>query len=309
MPVRRVYTVGETLMDIVFKDNVPVAAKAGGSMLNASVSLGRLGVQVSFVSESGNDQVGEIVNDFLNLNNVDTSHVYRFTDGKSALALAFLDQDQKASYSFYKSYPAERLRIDIPPIEKDDILMFGSYFGIAPEIRSFLTGFIAKARESGAFIIYDPNFRNAHLQHLQDLMPYLLENFSFADIIKGSDEDFQNIFQTVSAEETFDKLNDSAKILIYSRGSDGVDFISRNSNFHVKANILKPLSTIGAGDNFNAGIAFGLIKLNISRTNLQQQTKENFEKIVRYGVDFASEVCLSYENYISESFARKYSEN
>ena len=34
-----IYTIGETVLDIIFKNEQPVAAKPGGSMLNTSVSL------------------------------------------------------------------------------------------------------------------------------------------------------------------------------------------------------------------------------------------------------------------------------
>ena len=40
---RNIYTIGETLFDIIFKNGQPQAGKAGGAMLNSSVSLGRIG--------------------------------------------------------------------------------------------------------------------------------------------------------------------------------------------------------------------------------------------------------------------------
>ncbi|NJK94529.1 MAG: hypothetical protein HC905_06020 [Bacteroidales bacterium] len=133
--MRRIYTLGETVLDIIFRDNLPVAANPGGSMLNASVTLGRLGAPVYFISEFGNDQVGNMSNKFLCSNGVNTDFCHRYDNGKSAIALAFLDEHQNASYSFYKLYPEKRLNIDIPLITKDDMLMFGSYYGISAEIR------------------------------------------------------------------------------------------------------------------------------------------------------------------------------
>ena len=41
--MRKIYTIGETVLDIIFKNGQPVASKAGGSMLNTAVSLGRRG--------------------------------------------------------------------------------------------------------------------------------------------------------------------------------------------------------------------------------------------------------------------------
>ena len=66
------------------------------------------------------------------------------------------------------------------------------------------------------------------------------------------------------------------------------------------------VSTIGAGDNFNAGIIYGLLKYNIGYHDLSTMSKETWEKIIRCGMDLASEVCQSYDNYISKEFATSY---
>ena len=42
--MRKVIGIGETVLDIIFRDNHPVDAVPGGSAYNALVSLGRVGV-------------------------------------------------------------------------------------------------------------------------------------------------------------------------------------------------------------------------------------------------------------------------
>lgn len=89
--MRKIYTIGETVLDILFRGNQPFTAKAGGACLNTSVSLGRLNLPVYFISEYGLDEVGNFIDNYLRENNVNTDNVYRYYDGKSALALAFLN--------------------------------------------------------------------------------------------------------------------------------------------------------------------------------------------------------------------------
>ena len=91
--MRKVYGIGETVLDIIFKGGQPQAAKAGGSVLNSVVSMGRMSLPVSFISEYGVDDVGELIDSFLNENGVNTSSVHRFEDGSTSLALAFLDEN------------------------------------------------------------------------------------------------------------------------------------------------------------------------------------------------------------------------
>ena len=59
--MRKVIGIGETVLDIIFKDGKPVGAVPGGSVFNGVISLGRSGVNASFISETGNDRVGESI--------------------------------------------------------------------------------------------------------------------------------------------------------------------------------------------------------------------------------------------------------
>ena len=122
--MRNVYAIGETVLDILIKGNQPFTAKAGGACLNTAVSLGRLGIPVKFIGEYGLDEVGNFIDRFLKENNVSTDYVYRYYDGKSALALAFLNEHNDASYDFYKIYPKKRLNIHFPELNQDDIVLF-----------------------------------------------------------------------------------------------------------------------------------------------------------------------------------------
>ena len=56
--MRRVIGIGETVLDIIFKDDQPIGAVPGGSVFNSLISLGRSGVHAAFISETGNDRVG-----------------------------------------------------------------------------------------------------------------------------------------------------------------------------------------------------------------------------------------------------------
>ena len=62
--MRKVYGFGETVLDIIFKEGQPVAAKPGGSVLNAFVSLGRLGWNPRFISEYASDDAGDLIDSF-----------------------------------------------------------------------------------------------------------------------------------------------------------------------------------------------------------------------------------------------------
>lgn len=305
--MRKVIGIGETILDIIFKNNQPHTAVPGGSVFNGLVSLGRLGVPVSFISEVGNDHVGDIIRQFMEENHISTEFVDRFPDGKSPISLAFLDDDKNANYIFYKDYPAQRLEVPLPKIEKDDIFVFGSYYSLNPVLRTRMVEFLQYAQERKAIIYYDPNFRKAHAHEAIRLMPTVLENLEFADIVRGSDEDFQNLYGKSDAQEVYkEHIQFYCDRFLTTHGANGVNLHTRNFTRHFDSPQIQPLSTIGAGDNFNAGIIYGLLKYDVRHADLPSLDQDTWGKIIRCGMDLASEVCQSYDNYISKEFAAKY---
>jgi len=304
--MRKIYGIGETVLDIIFKNNQPQMATAGGSMLNSTVSLGRIGLPVYFISEYASDNIGKLIDTFLSENGVATNYVDHYKEGKTKLALAFLNELNDASYTFYQDYPENRLTIDFPMIMKDDIILYGSIYSITPEIRKKLIDLITRAKDNGALVIYDPNFRPTHSADLETLKPMIIENMKAAKLIRGSDEDFKNIWGANNPDEAWAVVNKYCNCLVYTANSLGVYVrtFGYSGNFDVKA--ITPVSTIGAGDNFNAGMMAAIYLNKISADQLDTMGEKEWSKVISMGVDFATNVCMSYENYISLEFAEKF---
>ena len=176
--MRKVIGIGETILDIIFRGDQPSAAVPGGSVFNGIVSLGRMGANVGFISETGNDRVGNIILQFMRDNNIPTDHVNVFPDGKSPVSLAFLNEQSDAEYIFYKDYPKQRLDVLFPKLEEDDIVMIGSYYALNPVLREKILELLDQAREKKAIIYYDPNFRSSHKNEAMKLAPTIIENWN-----------------------------------------------------------------------------------------------------------------------------------
>lgn len=305
--MQKVIGIGETIFDIVFKDNRPSEGIPGGSVFNAMVSLGRLNVLAHFISEVGNDHVGKTIIGFMHENNLPTQSVDVFPDGQTAISLAFLNSNSDAEYMFYTKYPENRLSVVWPRMDPDDIFLIGSFHAIDPLIRDKVTEFLDLAKERKAIIYYDPNFRKTHSGKAIQMMPALLENFEYADIIRGSKEDFMYMFGETDPEKIYrNRISFYCPVFIYTSGADGIDLFTPEGRRHYDAAKIEPVSTIGAGDNFNAGVIYGMISGGITRDDLKSLTFDKWDKIIAYGTDFAREVCLSYDNYIGREFAKKY---
>ncbi|MBO5720663.1 MAG: carbohydrate kinase [Bacteroidales bacterium] len=298
--MQKVIGIGETIYDIVFKNGVPTKGVPGGSVFNAMITLGRLGVQPYFISEVGNDAVGKSIMEFMKENGLDTKSVDMFSDGQTALSLAFLNENNDAQYTFYTNYPDTRLNVVWPRIDPDDLFLLGSFYALNPDIRPKIVEFLEYARERESIIYYDPNFRKSHAEKAIQMMPSLLENFEYADIVRGSSEDFFYLFKESDAEKIYrNRISFYCPIFIYTAAADGVELFTPQGHRHYESKKITPVSTIGAGDNFNAGVIYGIIKEGVKRNDLKTLPLESWDKIIAYALDFSARVCMSYDNYIS----------
>jgi len=308
--MRKVIGIGEIILDIIFKKDQPYVAVPGGSVFNTMVSLSRLGIPVSFIGEVGNDRVGNMITQFMQANQMTTQHIDFFSDRKTPVSLAFLNETKNAEYVFYTSQPASLSNISLPVINQDDIVIFGSFYALNPAFRPRIVELLEYARSQKAIIYYDPNFRKAHIHDAIRVHPSIIENFEFANIVRASDEDFLNIYGKTDIKQVYKKeVQFYCKQLILTYGSEGVSLYTEPFQADYAARRIEPVSTIGAGDNFNAGIIYGLLKHEINYKNLASIDKAVWDKIIHYGIDFATEVCLSYSNHLSTEFALAYIAN
>ena len=303
--MKKIYSIGETVYDIIFKNWQPVIARPGGAMLNTSVSLGRLGLPVSFISEIGNDHTGDQIISFLKENNVAVSYIDRYSDGKTAMALAFLDEKENADYSFYKLYPEERLKTDLPAPDQSDIVLFGSFYSITPNVRVPLIKFLNSAKQNKAMILYDPNFRHPHLSDLPQVIDLIHENIGISSVVRGSDEDFELIYGFSNADQAFQKLfSYGCGFLVYTRGDKSVEFRSEKFIFSFEVPEIRPLSSIGAGDSFNAGLMSYFFTEGINAEGLILMNEAQWKEAIKKAISFGSHVCQHLDNYISWDFAK-----
>lgn len=305
MKMRRVFTIGESIYDIIFKNEQPTGAKPGGAMLNTSISLGRLNIPVHFLSQFSEDVIGNLFEDFLKKNNVKTDYVVRYNNGKSPISLAFLDNNNNADYTFYKIYPNDINDHKVPDFTENDIVLFGSFYSLWSNKRENLLRLINKAKDKGAFVIYDPNFRKSYFSEFDNYKKIIQENIYYADLVRGSNDDFSLIFDEQEPDKVYEIVQKyGCKNLVFTANARGV-FLYTNSiikNYSVPK--IDVISTIGAGDSFNAGLIYSLIKNDISLKNLENCTRTEWDEIIQTAIYFGSHVCTRYDNYIAEPFAK-----
>ncbi len=303
---RKVIGTGETILDIVFRGEQPVAAVPGGSAYNSVISMSRAGLPVWFVGETGDDRVGRQIIKFLQDNGVHTEHMFVRPGSRSSVSLAYLDEKNDADYLFFKQLPRPFGQNVSPAIDTDDIVVFGSYYAINAATRDQMLTLLNKARNRNAILYYDLNFRSSHRHELDKLMPAIRENFRLSDVVRGSSEDCRIMFGTNNINRIYqEQIAPFCPSFIYTDGNRPTVVCTPAGTYEIPVRPVESVSTVGAGDNFNAGFIYGLFRENITQDTLGMLSEKQWNILVNYGQCFAANVCASLNNSIDEPLGNR----
>jgi fructokinase len=151
--------------------------------------------------------------------------------------------------------------------------------------------------------MYDLNYRFPHKNDVMKVAPHILENLEYADIVRGSEEDFMCLYELNDVEKIYkDKISFYCKNFVYTAGAKDVRLLTGNFSKAYAVPLLDPVSTVGAGDNFNAGIVYGLMKLDIKHDDLPSLSEDQWNQLIEYGMKFSAEVCMSTDNSVPKNF-------
>lgn len=304
---RLIVAMGETVFDILFQNEQPVAGVPGGSSFNSIISVGRVGLPACFVGYAGGDRIGKRVVDFLAENHVDTSCFEIRPTEKSALSLAFLDENGDAHYTFYKEPPCTSDNCTLPIMKADDVLLYGSYYAVCKGMRGQVKQVLDDAEAAGSIIYYDLNFRSSHAHELDVLLPTIHSNMRQSTIVRGSADDFDVMYGSRDARVIYNEhVRAYCPLFICTAGAGKVVVCTPEGCHEFQAPMVENVvSTVGAGDNFNAGFTSALMWKGVRRDDLYHLTIDQWKEIVNIACRFAGEACQSTDNYISTAFAQQ----
>ena len=302
---RTITGIGETVLDIVIKEGQALAAVPGGSVFNALVSLGRTavrdipGVTVEMISRLGDDAVAGIISAFMRENGISDAAMAHFS-GQTPLSLAVLDHNNNATYEFFRDSGSLPFPVPEAEVNKDDLVLFGSVFAIDPGTAPQTRDFIRRARKAGAIVYYDINFRKNHPAKPEEIDV----NISLSDIVRGSSEDIASLYGTGDAAAVYaERIAPFCPNFICTRGAEDATVFSPGvcCSFPV-AGTEKVVSTIGAGDNFNAGVLYALARDGFTKEAVHRLSAADWAGIIPTAMRFSANVCGSLFNYVEKGF-------
>ncbi|MEA3488905.1 MAG: carbohydrate kinase [Candidatus Omnitrophota bacterium] len=286
---KKVICCGETLFDIIAekgktRESVALHAYPGGSATNTAIILARLGMPASLISHLGTGFMSAYMLEILKKQGVETKHIMRDRDFSTPLAFAHIDKKGNSSYLFYeKSVHPDKVKTHLsgPAFRSAAIFHTGSYFSYSDTFFRFVQEMLKFAKKNGAFITYDPNWREAKIPKKRQARERIKKIFRSVDLLKLSDTDAMNVTGSRTLESALKKIGRHLKgDLVLTLGEKGAFYWDGNERTAHPAFKVRVADTIGAGDGFTAGLIYRYYTAG----------KEKFKREKRENLEFASAV-------------------
>lgn len=252
----------------------------GGAPANLLTAAGHLGSKTAFIGKVGADMHGAFLKQTLNREGIDVSGVCEDKNYFTTLAFVEIGENGERRFSFARNPGADTM-LDVCDLDENilsscKIFHFGSLSLTAEPSKSATLAAIKTAKNSGALISYDPNYRASLWADEETAVCAMKEAVKFADIMKVSDEESLLLTGKPNCEEAADELlNMGVKLLAVTLGGDGVLIADKTRKETVKAFKVSPVDTTGAGDSFWGGFLNTMLSFDKSLENLSW---ENIKK-------------------------------
>ena len=258
-----VTALGEILIDFTpagtgESGNALFEQNPGGAPANVLTALARLGQKTAFIGKVGDDMHGRLLASVLRDNGICTDGLIIDPDTFTTLAFVTLVNGER-DFSFARKPGAdtrltpEEVRADI--VRQSRIFHFGSLSLTDQPARDATHFAVRQAKEAGAIISYDPNYRaplwsskEAAVEQMRSVIPYV-------DIMKISDEECALLTDYKKPEKAAAELiRQGVSCVVVTLGGDGALLATADFTVREKGAARHVVDTTGAGDAFWGGM-------------------------------------------------------
>jgi len=246
----KIPSIGETILGK--KYNVG----PGGKGCNQAIAIARLGGNTNFISKIGKDAYGDLALKTLEKNKISTENIIQ--DGNQQTGVAGILVDQNTGKNAINVIVGAPSSLRISEIEKQiNLIKRSKIFLTQLEVPKDVTLHCLKtAKENGCITILNPAPASEISKEFYNNIDFFTPNETEAEFYTGI-----KITSEKEAKEAADKLlNLGIKKVIITLGEKGLFYSDGKEEIYLKASAVKAIDTTGAGDAFNGGLAFSLLK-------------------------------------------------
>lgn len=242
----RMPRVGETILG----NNIHYLV--GGKGANQAVGCAKLGAKVVMLGAVGEDAFGKQIIETLRTYEVDTTHVLKIEHKPTGTATILHTPDDNCIVvvpGANGQFTAEQLELFKEQIKQADIVLLQLEIPVPTVVKA-----LEIARRNGIKTILNPAPAQTLSKQLLLMVDYLTPNETELEQLTGqlaaNEDELEVILR--QWEQTY-----GHKVIV-TRGEHGCSFLSNDKLHHVPSMKVDVVDTTGAGDAFNASLAFGI---------------------------------------------------
>jgi fructokinase len=237
--------------------------KPGGAPANVAVAAARLGVRSAFIGKVGDEAFGHHLAAVLDREGVDISGMRYDAEARTAMAFIAMPDENHYEMVFYRNPGADmRLRadeLDEGLLRQARVFHFGSISLIQEPSRSATLRALAIARETGALISFDVNYRS-DLWAREEAYARVMATIPHVDLLKINEVEADILGGTGDLDAVARSLLAQGPTLcVITLGPEGSYVRVADGGEHVPAFKVDTVDATGCGDAFIAALLCQLL--------------------------------------------------
>lgn len=229
----------------------------GGSVANTIAGLGALGLTTGFIGRVSDDDLGryyaaamtEVGTDFVNVPRGDGVL-------PTSRSMIFVSPDGERSMNTYLGISTELDDADVPEAVagQAELLFLEGYLFDKPKGKAAFQAAARAARAGGGkagITLSDPFCVNRHRDDFRGLLREL-------DYVIGNEHEWCALYETEDLGAALEQAASESGLIVCTRSGHDVVLVQGDETVTVPVHRVIPVDTTGAGDQFAAGLLYGL---------------------------------------------------
>lgn len=258
----RVWCLGDAVVDLLPEGAGRLLQCPGGAPANVAVGIARLQGNSGFIGRVGDDPFGRFMRQTLNTEQVDTTFMSADPAQRTSTVVVALDDVGERSFTFMVRPSADLFLTadDLPEFQRGEWLHCCSIALCAEPSRSTTFTAMARLRNAGGFVSFDPNIRHDVWDDARQLHDCLSQAFTLADVVKLSEEELAFFCGQADTEASMQQIAErfAIPLVLLTQGKEGVKACLHGKLSAWPTHPVASVDTTGAGDAFVAGLLWEL---------------------------------------------------
>ena len=226
----------------------------GGSAVNAAMQASRLGIEVGFVGKIGTDYNGEEVKKSLKVEGILSNLVSEDPNLSTSVAFNLVGQNGQFIGVHYgeasRSLSVNDIDLSDPLFERCKAIYFG---GTVKQPLLIQEGemLFRDLQKKGISIFYDPN--RFPVQDRDVDRSLIIGQMAYVDGYFPNEDELLQLTGKKSVDEALDLMvSTGVGFVALKQGPEGCRIRTKGDDFTIDGHRVEPITTVGAGDCFNA---------------------------------------------------------